>query len=429
MEPGTVLQNEIPDIEASTHLCKDIVTVYTYENSFQNVNMFYTDSSFFKVFPRSLITETPDRLFPDVHGVWVSCWLANKLFGNTDPLNRKFKLNEGWEFYICGVFEDFPPNSHMKIDLLLSWRTLRYYIRYFNNSTGQLEDGDLSSVREQDPYSRSSWSGNNWYTYVKIQKGSSSETIMGKIPSAIKSCTAHYTDEGSTIKFIFQPISQIHLHSHLDGEMFLNGSFSQVNALTVIGILILIVSWFNFVNLSSSGFLKQKVSNGIRRAIGAKKLHIYGEYFYETLILYLVAGFISLVFVSILLRNGFDIASFNILPSRVPFLTIVCFALIITGSLIASVFPFLMIIRTSPSFLIKDKTGMKQGGMSGRKAIVIFQFGVSVFLIIGTITIFRQIYFMQQQELGFNMDQVMVSYSPMTMNMNEAGQATKAANI
>ncbi|HCR90513.1 MAG TPA: hypothetical protein DIW50_08675, partial [Prolixibacteraceae bacterium] len=414
---GTVLQNEIPGIEASTHLSKDIVTVYTQENSFQNVNMFYADSSFFKVFPRSLQTETPDRLFPDVHGVLVSRSLAQKLFGDADPLNRKFKLNEGWEFYICGVFEDFPPNSHMKIDLLLSWKTLRYYLRYFNNSTGRLEDGDLSAIREQDPYSRSSWSRNSWYTYIKLQKGSSPDKISENVPAAIKSCISHYTSEGSTINFVFQPITRIHLHSDLDGEMFLNGSYSQVNAFTIIGILILIISWFNFVNLSSSKFLKQTVSTGIRRAMGAKKVHIYGEHFSETLVIYLAAGFVSLLSVFLLLHNGLDIVGFNIPSFRFPFLSIVCLVLIITGSLIASVFPFLMVMRANPSFLLKDKTQTKQGGMSGRKAVVVFQFGVSVFLIIGTITIFRQVRFMQHQELGLNMDQVMVSYSPMTMNL------------
>ena len=419
---GTVLQNEIPEIEVSTHLSKDIVTVYTNENSFQDVNMFYADSSFFKVFPRSLQTETPGRIFPDVHGVWVSRSLAHKLFGNSDPLNRKFKLNEGWEFYICGVFEDFPPNSHLKMDLLLSWKTLRYYLRYFNNSTGRLEDGDLFSIREQDSYSRSSWSGINWYTYVKIQKGSSPEKVLSKVPSAIKQCIAHYTEEGSTINFIFQPITRIHLFSHLKHEMFPNGNYFQVNAFAVIGILILFISWFNFVSLTSSRFLKQTVSTGIRRAMGAKRADIYGEYFTETIIIYLAAGVVSFVSVFFLLYNGLDIAGFSILPSKVPVLATVCLVLIITGSLIASIFPFLMIIRTNTSVLMKDITGLKYGGISGRKAVVIFQFGVSVFLIIGTITIFRQISFMQQQELGFNMEHVMVSYSPMTMNMRPEKQ-------
>ncbi len=234
-----VLKDKIPEIDASTGLIRDIVTVYTHENSFQNVNMFYADTSFFKVFPRALHTETPGRIFPDIHGVLISSSLAKKLFGSAEPLNRKFKLNEGWEFFVCGVFEDIPLNSHLKIDLLLQWKSLIYYLRYFNNSTGMLEDGDLSVIRENDPYSKASWSSNNCYTYVKLREGILPEQIMEKVPSAIKSSISHYTSEGSTVNFIFQPISRIHLHSNLDDEMFPNGNYLQLVAYAIIGILIL----------------------------------------------------------------------------------------------------------------------------------------------------------------------------------------------
>jgi len=197
--PGArvVLQNGIPEIEAATGLIRDIVTVYTPENSFQNVNMFYADTSFFKVFSRELHTETPGILFPDIHGVLISRSLAGKLFGNAEPLNRGFKLNEGWEFHVCGVFEALPRNSHLKIDLLLQWKTLLYYLRYFNNTTGTLEDGDLSVISEADPYSRRSWTSNNCYTYVRFKKVVLPEQAIEKVPATIKSAISHLTGEAA----------------------------------------------------------------------------------------------------------------------------------------------------------------------------------------------------------------------------------------
>ena len=417
MGAGAVLQNKIPEIEAATGLSKDIVTVYTNENSFQNVNMFYADTSLFKVFPRLLQPETYGNLFPDLHGVWMNRSLAHKLFGNRDPLNQKFKLNEGWEFFVCGVFEDFPSDSHMKIDLLLSWKTLLYYLRYFNNNTGTLEDGDPAAIKESDPYSRRSWTRNSWYTYIKLREGSNLEEVKIKVPEAIKSCISQYTNEGSKIDFIFQPLNSIHLHSNLDGEMFVNGSNFRVTTFSIIGILILIISWFNFVNLSSTTFLRRTVSTGVRRALGAKKVHIFNEHLSETLVLYLLSGLVSLLVVCLLLRNGLDIVGFEIPPSSFLFLISVCLILILVGSVVSSIFPFLMLIRINPSILLKNKIQQGSNGMFSRKAVVIFQFGVSVILIASTITIFRQIRFMQRQELGVNMEQVMVSFSPMTMNL------------
>ena len=389
---AAVLKNEIPEIEAATCLSKDIVTVYTDENSFQNVKMFYADTSLFKIFPRLLQTETPRNLFSDVHGVLMSRSLAHKLFGNSDPLNQKFKLNEGWEFFVCGVFEDFPLDSHMKIDLLLSWKTLLYYLRYFNNNTGMLKEGELTSIKESDPNSRGAWTRIEWYTYIKLRKGSNLEEVKTKVPLAIKSVISHYTDAGSEIKFIFQPVTSIHLHSNLDGEMFLNGSNFRVTAFAVIGLLILIISWFNFINLSSANFLGRSVSIGVRRAVGAKKLHIFNEFLSETLVLYLLAGMVSLIVVFLLLRNELDIVGFEIPPAHFLFLISVCLILILVGSLISSIFPFLMLIRFNPSILLKDKIQHGQSGMFSRKAVVVFQFGVSIILMASTIAIFRQMH-------------------------------------
>jgi len=414
---GTVIKDKIPEIEAATALSKDIVTVYTDENSFQNINMFYADTSLFKVFPRLLQTETPGNLFPDLHGVLMSRSLAHKLFGNSNPLNKKFKLNEGWEFFVCGVFEDFPEESHMKIDLLLSWKTLLYYLKYFNNNTGMLNDGDPAVIKESDPYSKRSWTQNNWYTYIKLREGSKLEEVKAKIPAAIKSCISHYTDEGSAIDFIFQPVNSIHLHSNLEGEMLVNGSNFRVTAFSIIGVLILIISWFNFVNLSSATFLRRTISTGVQRAFGAKKLHIFIEHLSETLVIYFFASLISLLVTFLLLRNGLNIVGFKIPPVHFLFLIFISLVLILVGSVISSIFPFLMLIRYNPSILLKDKLQTGQNGMFSRKAVLVLQFGVSVILIASTIAIFRQIRFMQHKELGVNMEQVMVSFSPMTMNL------------
>jgi len=199
--------------------------------------------------------------------------------------------------------------------------------------------------------------------------------------------------------------------------MFTNGSYLQVYAYEIIGLLIIIISWFNFVNLSSSVFLKQTVSAGVRRALGVRKVQLYADHFFDTLVLYFAAGIVSLLALFLFFRNGVEFAGFKIPVIQFRFLATVCLVLIITGSLIASVCPFLMIMGATPTSLMRGKIFKRHGGMAVRKTIVIIQFGVAVFLIIGTMAIFKQIRFMQKKELGINMDQVMLSYSPITMNL------------
>jgi len=166
---GQVLQNELPEIERATTLGKDMITAFTSENSCQDVNFCYIDSSFFKVFPRPLVFESSD-IFADIHGAILSQSMAKKLFGTTDPLNRKFKVNEGWEFFVCAVFEDFPNNSHLKFDMLIQRKALFYYMYNFNYETGILNNDNISGIPADNPYGQGNWSSFlYWYTYVKLQ--------------------------------------------------------------------------------------------------------------------------------------------------------------------------------------------------------------------------------------------------------------------
>jgi putative ABC transport system permease protein len=410
---GPVLRNELPEIEAATILNKDKVTVFTPEKSFQDINLFYLDTSFFKVFPRPLQADN-SNIYADIHGAILSRSMAKKLFGNTNPLNQRFKLNEGWDFFVCAIFEDFPKNSHLQIDMLIQRKALFYYVRNFNNATGMLDDSHIGEIRESDPYSQMDWTHRS-YTYIKLKPGCNIASVESKYAQAIKPCIKKMNDAGEGVKFTFQPVSSIHLMSDLRDEIAVNGNSFRVTAFSVIGVLIMIISWFNFMNLSIAVYMKQSAKDYVKRIIGAGKKHLLIQHMLETFMIHGTAGMVSLNIVIFLLKRGFHLAGFHIFSSDYFGLSVTCLVLVVAGTFFSSLYPLYMIARNQPANLPKNPSWLGNQNLFSRQALVIFQFGVAIFLIVCTYCIFKQIWFMQEQKLGLNINQTMVSYSPMSM--------------
>ncbi|MDP4208080.1 MAG: ABC transporter permease [Bacteroidota bacterium] len=412
---GPVLRDQLPEIESATLVDKDIITVFAGENSFQNINLFYTDTSFFKVFPRPLQAENFKYIFSDIHGAVLSRSMAQKLFGKVNPLNRKFKLNEGWEFFVSAVFEDFPAKSHIQVDMLVQRKALFYYMKNFNYVTGILDNGNIGDIKDRDPYSQKDWKSIRTYTYIRLKPGADIKSVEAKYAQAIKPCIKHINDAGEDVKFIFQPVGDIHLKSHLEGEIRVNGSSFRVTASFIIGLLIVIISWFNFMNLSISDYLKQAGKDNIRRVIGAGKADIMRLHTLEIFLIHTVADIVSLTIVISFLKNGQNIAGFDIPPVDYGYVLWLSVLLILAGTVLSSIYPFYKIFKSQSSIVIKDKTVLGRRSLLSREVLVVFQLAASIFLIIATCFVFKQVEFMQNQALGINMNQTMVSFSPMTM--------------
>jgi len=412
---GPVLKNGLPEIEAATHLDKDIITVFTPGASVQNVDMFFTDSSFFKVFPRPLECDNPELLFADIHNAVISRSLARKLFGNKNPINKTFKLNEGWEFYIKAVFDDVPENSHVKFDLILTRKALFYYMRNFDYATGKLDNSKIASFRESDPYSQGQWNGRRGYTYIRLKDGCGIQQVKNKYAGVIAPCIRHIEQNNESVQFNFMPIQNVHLHSHKEGEMRANGSNIRVIAFSVVALLLIVTSILNYINLSVASSISNALEQGIHHVLGANRRHLVAGYIAESLFFNALAGTVSFIGGFILLRKGINIAGFEIFPVSAATICIICFLLIIVSTLICVAYPFLFSAGKIMSRKNQIKRDTSKASAGTVRALVVFQFGVSIFLIIGTIAIFRQLQYMQKTETGMDMEQTMVSFSPMTM--------------
>ena len=407
-----LLKTEVPGIVSQCNLGRDVITVYDHDKVIQNVDWFWSDTTFFSVFERKILYRESNQLFGDLHGIAISESFARKLFGNEDPLNKEITLNEGWKFLVKSVFEDIPVNSHLKVDVLGSYQSLYYYMRNFDNRTQTLIENPGFTYQKASPYTRSRWSSPTQFRphcYIRLDPNMTIATVKSATLPAIKKVGLPPNLEKSNINFIFQPIESIHLHSNLNDELNANGSTMQVNFLMIIALVILVVCIVNYLNLSTISAIEERKSYSIRILNGSSKLSVFTSLLLKNLFLYCLALLISAQIAAVFI------------PLQLPLQTIsgliflVMFSIVGLGSVISTLIPYLLVFSMPVFLSLKGQSVALNQHFSGRKALVVMQFTISIILIICTIGIFKQMDFVMKEKLGFSGQQTLFSYTPMSM--------------
>ncbi len=407
-----LLKAEVPGIVSQCNLARDVITVYDHEKVIQNVDWFWSDTTFFNVFERKIIYKESNQLFGDVHGVAISESFAKKLFGNEDPLNKEITLNEGWKFLVKSVFEDIPGNSHIKVDVLGSYQSLNYYMRNFDNNTQKLIENPTFTYQKASPYTRSRWGSPTQFRpncYIRLDPNVSVTTVKSAALQAMKKVGLPPNLEKSSIKFIFQPVESIHLHSNLNDELSSNGSTMQVNFLVILAMVILVVCIVNYLNLSTISAIEERKSYSIRILNGSSKISVFVSLLFKNMFLYGLALLVSVQIATIVIPLQLPMAAISGLT------VLIMIIIVLSGALISTLIPFLLVFSTPIFLSLKGQSVALNQSWSSRKALIVLQFAISIILIICTIGIFKQMDFVMKQKLGFSGQQTIFSYTPMTM--------------
>ena len=407
-----VLHAEVPGIVAHCNLGRDVITVYNHEKVIQDVDWFWSDTTFFSVFERKILYKETNQLFGDVHGISISESFAKKLFGNENPLNKEITLNEGWKFLVKSVFEDIPKNSHIKVDVLGSYRSLNYYMRNFDNRTQTLVENPAWTYQKDSPYTRSAWSSPTQYRphcYIRINPKMDIATVESAVLPAMKKVGLPPNLEKSRINFIFQPVASIHLHSNLNDELGTNGSTTQVNFLMIIAMIVLVVCIVNYLNLSTISAIEERKSYSIRILNGSGKIAVFNSLLAKNLLLYGLALLISVPIALLIIRLQMPLRTIS------GFVLLIMLTIAGIGALISALVPYLSVFSTPIFSALKGEVVALNQNWSSRKVLVVLQFAISIILIICTIGIYKQMDFVMKEKLGFSGEQTVFSYTPMTM--------------
>lgn len=412
---AAVLRDKIPEVLSATEIQKDVVSVYTENSQIQDIRMFISDSTFFDVFDLDFIRKKGADPLTGLYSSVISESAAKSLFGTEDAVGKWFKVSQGWRFCVTGVFRDLPTNTHFPFDMLLSWHTYTHYFQNFDNDSGTEVIRNPDAWRNNRPVTSWSWGYNGCYTYLVVQKGADPREVESKIAAIAPDYIQSILQNDGKADFHLQPVTGIHLESNLENEIQPNGERSHVVILILISLVILCIAWINFINLTLIRAVEHARWIGLRKIAGAGKIHLIGQFLGEAMLINLIA--IVLAILLVFLSKGW-FASFCGMPviHHIQGKYLIVFAAIIcTGVLISGLYPAFYLSRYKPVDLFKGVRLSGTGRVDFRKILVVAQFAASILLISGVLTVYKQISYMKNIDLGIQIEQTLVTWSPSTM--------------
>ena len=392
---GPDLKADFPEVEDYVRMTGSNALFSYGDLYFKEEGVYYATDSFFKIFSIKLQEGVDSTVLKAPFKVVLSESLAKKYFGNENPVGKTIRNNGKTEYEVTGVFEDLPANTHMKISALFSFASFESLVN--------------------DPEGMKSWQWDGHFTYILLNEKTDPEEFEAKLPAYVQK------REGEELKkydagmvFHLQPISDIHLDSHFMYEFKANGSRQSAYFLSIVAVLILIIAWINYINLSTAKSIERAREVGVRKVMGSFRSQLVQQFLFESLLLNTFAVLIAIGLVVVLMPSFSALTGRELgyLLFKQNMFWVWMSVLIVGGALLSGLYPAFVLSGYKPVEVLKGRFKNTGQGVIFRKGMVITQFVASITLIVGTFTVYRQIRFMQEQELGVNLEQTLVLSSP-----------------
>lgn len=393
---GPALEKEFPQVESTTRLVSiwgGGGVVRFGDNRLSVDEIQYAESSFFDVFSFELLEGSKVAVLEDVHTALISENLRAKLFENGKGMGElvEVQTRDGLQNYlITGVYQ-LKPDSHYTSDMLLSFSSLEQMLGF-----------------NLDAH----WTWFDYITYVKLQSGTSAKMLEAQLPAMVDKYATGRNRNSQTIGFSLMPLTDIHLHSHINQEIVANGDYQTVVFLMIVGVLILTIAWINYINLYTAKATERGKEVGIRKTLGAGKAQLRVQLLLEAFIINLIAITLALFMVRAAIPLLAELTGMHISDDffAVPAFWLQISLLWLLGSLLSGFYPALLISNYAPLMAIRSVALRSSGNL--RKALVVWQFMASAALIIGAATVYYQLTAMNEQPIGIDTESVLVLSVP-----------------
>lgn len=396
------LATDFPEVESAVSLSpiwaagltRAIYSISNPENGvrFDEKNLLAVDTTFFDVFGFPVLRGDAKRALKNVNGILISETTAKKYFDNQDPIGKHLVVYpDSVLLEVMAVFKDVPEQSHFHFDLLVS------YVR------------EKSFDPEDEYYT---WADFGHFNYLRLKPGANPKALEAKLMSWVRK-HVDWSDEyyrsamSNNFGFRVEPLTDVHLKSHLRWELESNGNIEYVYIMGAAALLTLLIACINFMNLMTAKSLERAKEIAIRKTMGALKQQLSLQFIGESVFITLL----SLVFAVLLVE--FSLPFYNSLTGRVlslnywetfPILLVVAF-LIGIGS---GIYPSVVLSAIQPQSILKGKFQTSHRGNSLRNGLIVFQFAISMILISGAVIISNQLHFIRNKNLGFSKEEVLV---------------------
>jgi len=393
---GPSLKEDFPEIIDATRITNRGFRL-TYDEKSYDERVGMADGSIFEMFTFPLIKGDPATALSDPLSIVLTEEMAAKYFKDEDPIGKTIKADNKWDFQVTGVMKNVPPNSHLQFDFLIPFifgQELNYTVDHWGNSS--------------------------FRTYVQLPKGIPAQDVISKISG--------YLFEKPTIekdaRLNLQPLTRIHLYSNYEYDSA-HGDITYVTLFSLIAFFILLIACVNFMNLATARSGNRAKEVGMRKVAGAHKVDIIRQFYGESTLLAFIALLLAVVLVWLLLPVFNNLAAkeltLDISGNLSILLGLLCIA-ILTG-IISGSYPAFFLSAFQPVMVLK---GFRLSGSKGslfRKILVVFQFSLTILLIICTIGVYGQLNYMRNRKLGYDKEHMI--YFGMRGDMREKFDSVK----
>ncbi len=365
------------------------------DRSFPEDHAVYADGNFFEAFTFKTLLGHPESL-KEANNVAIAQSVAERYFKNEDPLNKVITINNEFgeaHYTVTSVYEDFPLNSDFDYTIILSLSTLANPANLNGNNWARLDNLDAQFIEN----------------YLVLRTGSDYKALETKLNAEKKK---QRPDDAQLVRL--QPMANIHLAESLSDYYATSGSLQFVYILEGIAGLILLIAWFNYINLSTAGALKRAKEVGLRKAIGASRKQLITQFLSESVMINLLSLVIALALVNLLqgLYNGIIHRELSLEILNQSSLWVVGITAILLGSFFSGSYSAFVLSSFKPSQILKGTFSKSSSGIFMRKTLVVFQFSISILLIASTLILYRQLDYMHNSDLGMSLDKLVTIKEP-----------------
>jgi putative ABC transport system permease protein len=402
---GPTFLRDYPDVEKEVRFRTNGGRLVKKGN--QNIkeeSVILADSTLFEVFTLPMIAGDPHTALKDAHTVVITERMAEKYFDATPAtvstvVGRTLTINDSIPYKVTGVIRNIPTNSHFHFDFFLS-----------------LTESD-DAKRTDD-----AWLSSNYQTYILLRKGADPRQMEAKMDDLVKRYVApllenvahlsldDFKKSGNMCVFYLTPLTTIHLHSNKIAELDANGSIQSVYIFSAIAVFILLIACVNFMNLSTARSANRAKEVGIRKVLGSMRSGLISQFLFESVLISLISLVLALGLAAMLLPvfNQLSGKEMGIGVFAGPWMLPAIVGLVVVVGVLAGSYPAFFLSAFQPVKVLKGKVsgGMRTGWL--RNTLVVFQFMISIFLLVGTAVVYRQLKYIQSRDLGFDRNQVMI---------------------
>lgn len=394
---GRAMSMDLPEVGGYCRIYKWNCFISYEDVKFNDQTTIYADTSFFNIFSYPLLKGNSNTVLKEINTVAISQTASRKYFGNEDPIGKVINIFGTIPCIVKGVFYDLPGNTHMEFDFVLPYKM---FVNFYGV---EMENG---------------WDYNYVYNYVKLKNGIKKDAVELKLDHFLRKYRKDLEKDGVKVELELQSLTNIHLDSNLQEELKENGNRQTIYFLTLVAIIILIIAWINFINLSTARAMDRAKEVGIRKVSGAFKWQLIKQFIIESFIINTIAVTLSFILVIFLIPYFNQLIEVDLnMKFRGWFWSILAYIILfVFGAIVSGIYPAYVLSSFKPSLILKGSFIDSKRGSLFKKALVGFQYTITFILLVSTIVVYLQLKKMKNQDLGFNKEQVLVVKAPRVVN-------------